>query len=109
MLPAEVFPSSRRAKGVGLATATNWLSNFIIGTVVPQMLVSIGWGTFLFFGMFCLAAAVFSFFIVPETSNRSLEQVAAVFGDNLLADEEFLRVQVQREIWEETSVRPLES
>lgn len=73
------------------------------------MLVSIGWGTFLFFGMFCLAAAVFSFFFVPETSNRSLEQVAAVFGDNLLADEEDLRLQCQREIWAETSVRTLES
>lgn len=72
------------------------------------MLVSIGWGTFLFFGMFCLAAAVFSFFFVPETSNRSLEQVAAVFGDNLLADEEDLRLQCQREIWAETSVRTLE-
>lgn len=73
------------------------------------MLVSIGWGTFLFFGMFCLAAATFSFFFVPETSNRSLEQVAAVFGDNLLAEEEELRLQVQREVWAETPVRALES
>lgn len=106
VLPAEVFPSSRRAKGVGIATATNWLANFIIGTVVPQMLVSIGWGTFLFFGVWCLIASVFSFFLVPETSNRTLEQVAAVFGDNLQADEEDLRRQVQREVWAETSVQP---
>ncbi|KAJ5389731.1 uncharacterized protein N7496_000799 [Penicillium cataractarum] len=106
VLPAEVFPSSRRAKGVGIATATNWLANFIIGTVVPQMLVSIGWGTFLFFGVWCLIASVFSFFFVRETSNRTLEQVAAVFGDNLQAEEEDLRRQVQREVWAETSVQP---
>lgn len=48
--------------------------------------------------MFCLAAAVFSFLVVPA-SNRSLEQVAGVFGDDLLADEEDWRVQVQRGIW----------
>jgi len=104
VLPAEIFPSSRRAKGVGLATAVNWLANFIVGTIVPQMLVSIGWGTFLFFGLFCVAAAIFSFLFVPETSNRSLEQVAAVFGDNLGADEQELRARVDQEIWEETNL-----
>ncbi|CAI7636566.1 unnamed protein product [Penicillium manginii] len=105
VLPAEIFPSSRRAKGVGLATAVNWLANFIIGTIVPQMLVSIGWGTFLFFGLFSTAAAIFSFLFVPETSNRSLEQVASVFGDNLATDEQELRARIDREIWEETSAR----
>ena len=87
---------------MGIATATNWLANFIIGIVVPQMLVSIGWGTFLFFGLFCSAASIFSFLFVPETSNKSLEQVAAVFGDNLQVDEEELRVRVEREVWAET-------
>lgn len=32
-LPAEVFPSSKRAKGVGAATAMVWLANFIIGVM----------------------------------------------------------------------------
>ncbi|KAJ5675955.1 hypothetical protein N7462_008852 [Penicillium macrosclerotiorum] len=102
VLPAEVFPSSKRAKGVGIATATNWLANFIIGTIVPQMLESIGWGTFLFFGVWCIIAGVFSFFFVPETANKSLEQVAAVFGDNLQAYEEDLRRQAVLEVWAET-------
>jgi uncharacterized membrane protein YccC len=69
------------------------------------MLVSIGWGTFLFFGVWCLIASVFSYFLVPETSNKSLEQVAAVFGDNLQADEEDLRRQVQREMWAVSSMQ----
>lgn len=62
-------------------------------------------GHILFFGLWCLIASVFSFVLVPETSNKSLEQVAAVFGDNLQADEEDLRRQVQREVWAETSLR----
>jgi hypothetical protein len=69
------------------------------------MLVSLGWGTFLFFGLFCVAAGIFSFFFVPETSNKSLEQVAGVFGDNLHHDEEEIQAQIEREIWLETSTQ----
>lgn len=43
---------------------------------------------------------------LPRPRNlQSLEQVAAVFGDNRQADEEDLRRQVQREVWAETSVQ----
>ncbi|KAJ5721296.1 uncharacterized protein N7483_009230 [Penicillium malachiteum] len=105
VLPAEVFPSSKRAKGVGLAVAVNWLANFIIGVVVPQMLESIGWGTFLFFGLFCVAAGIFSFLFVPETANRSLEQIAAIFGDDLNAEEDGLRLRIQMEVWAETNTQ----
>ncbi|KAK2600063.1 hypothetical protein QQS21_005227 [Conoideocrella luteorostrata] len=82
-LPAEVFPSSKRAKGVGAATAMVWLANFIIGVIVPEMQIKLGWGTYLFFGCFCFAASVFSFFFVPETAGKSLEQIAGAFGDRL--------------------------
>ncbi|OJJ37964.1 hypothetical protein ASPWEDRAFT_153987 [Aspergillus wentii DTO 134E9] len=99
VLPSEVFPSSKRAKGVGAATAVIWISNFIIGFVVPEMIISIGWGTFLFFGLFCVAAAVFSFIFVPETSGKSLEQIADVFGDKLGDGEKELRNRVAREVW----------
>jgi hypothetical protein len=69
------------------------------------MLVSLGWGTFLFFGLFCIAAAVFSFFFVPETSNKTLEQVAGVFGDGLHHDEEDIQRRIEREVWAETSMQ----
>jgi hypothetical protein len=75
-----------------------WLANFIIGVVVPQMLIDLGWGTFLFFGCFCLAAGVFSFFFVPETSKVSLEQIAVIFGDDL-ADEAELKARIRNEVW----------
>lgn len=69
------------------------------------MLVSLGWGTFLFFGLFSVAAGIFSFFFVPETSNRSLEQIAGVFGDNLHHDEEELQARIERDVWIETSTQ----
>ena len=98
-LPAEVFPNSKRAKGVGAATAMVWIANFIIGVVVPEMLLKLGWGTYLFFGCFCFAAGLFSFFFVPETAGKSLEQIAAVFGDKLVVEEESMRANIAEDIW----------
>lgn len=65
------------------------------------MLISLGWGTFLFFGLFCFVAAAFSFLFVPETSRKSLEQIAVSFGDNLQDNEEEIRRRVEREVWAE--------
>ncbi|KAI8307591.1 hypothetical protein K4K61_003478 [Colletotrichum sp. SAR11_59] len=98
-LPAEIFPSSKRAKGVGAATAMIWLANFIIGVCVPEMLIKIGWGTYLFFGCFCVAAGVFSFFMVPETAHKSLEQISALFRDHSVAEEQDIRRRIVEEIW----------
>ncbi|KAN0093537.1 general substrate transporter [Hyaloscypha variabilis] len=92
VMPAEVFPNSLRAKGVGAATATIWLSNFVIGVSVPPMMVSIGYGTFIFFACFCLLGAVFSFFFVPETSGKTLEEMDQVFKGNL-GEEEIMVMQ----------------
>jgi len=45
-LPSEVFSTATRAKGVALSTATVWISNFIIGVIVPPMLESAGYVSF---------------------------------------------------------------
>lgn len=63
-----------------------WLANFIVGLIVPEMQLKIGYGTYIFFGCFCFIASIFSFFFVPETTGKTLEQIAAIFGDEL--DEE---------------------
>lgn len=75
-----------------------WIANFIIGVVVPQMVISIGWGTYLFFGLFCFAAGIFSFFFVPETSKKSLEQISLIFGHNLAEEEQEVRQSIKEEV-----------
>ena len=79
--PAEVFPSSLRAKGVALSTATNWLTNFIIGLITPPLVMDTGFGAYTFFAVFCGLSAVFTFFFIKETKGRTLEQMDHVFGD----------------------------
>ncbi|RDW78677.1 uncharacterized protein DSM5745_05529 [Aspergillus mulundensis] len=98
-LPSEIFPSHKRAKGVGAASAMIWLANFIVGVTVPEMLIALGWGTYLFFGCFCLGAAVFSYFLVPETAGRSLEQVSLLFGERGGGEEGEVRRRIAGEIW----------
>ncbi|KAK5193706.1 hypothetical protein LTR72_005886 [Exophiala xenobiotica] len=93
-MPAEVYPNHVRAKGVGLATATIWISNFIIGVSVPPMFISIGYGTYIFFACFCFLAAIFAFFFVPETSGKTLEQMDEVFGDNSGSEQSIIKHEI---------------
>lgn len=86
-LPAEVYPSASRSKGVALATATVWLCNFIIGLVTPSMLSNLKFGTYVFFASFCGLAGVWAVIFVPETSGKTLEEMDAAFGDTSGAEE----------------------
>ncbi|OMP84372.1 High-affinity glucose transporter [Diplodia seriata] len=94
-LPAEVFPNASRSKGVALSTATVWLCNFIVGVSTPPMLEDLGFGTYVFFGAWCYIAAVWAYFLVPETKGKTLEQMDEVFGDYAAQEEkEIMRAQM---------------
>ncbi|KAK5015942.1 major facilitator superfamily domain-containing protein [Cryomyces antarcticus] len=80
-MPAEIFPSSLRAKGVALSTCSNWLNNSIIGIITPPLVQNTGFGACVFFAVFCLFSGIWTFFFVPETMRRTLEQMDHVFKD----------------------------
>lgn len=88
VLPAEVYNSTSRSKGVALATATVWLCNFIVGVITPPMLEDTGFWTYVFFGAFCYAGSVWAFFLVPETKGKTLEEMDTLFGDNAAIEEQ---------------------
>ncbi|KAL5425438.1 hypothetical protein PMIN07_011719 [Paraphaeosphaeria minitans] len=102
-MPAEIFPSSLRAKGVALSTCSNWFNNFIIGLITPPLVQNTGYGAYTFFAVFCALAFVFTFFCVPETMGRTLEQMDAVFGDVSSEAEEARKVRIERQIIAEQS------
>lgn len=87
VLPSEIFNLGNRSKAMAITTSTTWMCNFIIGLVTPEMLDKIGWGTYIFFAAFCLFALVFTFFFVPETKDKSLEDMDVVFGDTAAHEE----------------------
>ncbi|OIW32326.1 general substrate transporter [Coniochaeta ligniaria NRRL 30616] len=86
-LPAEVFPNSKRAKGVALATCVNWLCNFTVGIASPPMLENIHYGTYIFFASFCMLSGVWALLLVPETKGKTLEEIDIMFGDTSSREE----------------------
>ncbi|GIJ99054.1 hypothetical protein Aspvir_001178 [Aspergillus viridinutans] len=97
-LPSEIFPSSLRAKGVALSTCSNWLNNFIIGLITPPLVENTGYGAYVFFAVFCLLALVWTFFFIPETKGRTLEQMDHVFKDNSSEEEKARRHAIEAEL-----------
>ncbi|KAK9470705.1 general substrate transporter [Dipodascopsis tothii] len=82
VIPSEIFSLGIRSKAISITTSSTWMCNFIIGLVTPMMLDTLTWGTYIFFAVFCLLAFLFTLFIIPETRQRSLEDMDAVFGDD---------------------------
>ncbi|TGZ77435.1 general substrate transporter [Ascodesmis nigricans] len=80
-MPAELFSSSMRAKGVALAVVSNWFNNFIIGLVTPPLVGKSAWGAFTFFAAFSALSGVWTWFFVPETAGKKLEEMDVVWGD----------------------------
>ena len=74
-IAAELFPSKYRAKGMALATASNWLWNFLIGFFTPFITAEIDFAYgyvfagCLFFGIFVV------YFCVIEGRGRTLEEL----------------------------------
>ncbi|MCJ1362720.1 hypothetical protein MMC16_001826 [Acarospora aff. strigata] len=106
-MPSEIFPSSLRAKGVALSTCSNWLNNFIIGLITPPLVQNTGFGAYVFFAVFCLLSLVWTFFFVPETNGRTLEQMDHVFKDSVSEQEEARRKAIESEIMGNETISPL--
>lgn len=80
ILVAEIWPLSARPYGIAIATSANWMNNFIVGQVTPDMIAHIRYGTFIVFGILIALGAGFVFFFTPETSRLTLEEMDVVFG-----------------------------
>jgi len=71
------------------------MCNFIIGLVTPDMLATITWGTYIFFAVFCLLALGFTYFFIPETRGKSLEDMDEIFGDTAAHEEKLRLYQIE--------------
>ncbi|KAI1389956.1 general substrate transporter [Hypoxylon trugodes] len=80
--PAELYPLRVRGKAVALATSANWAFNFALAYFVPPSFATITWKTYVLFAVFCFSMFWHTFFMFPETANKTLEEVAAIFEDN---------------------------
>ncbi|KAK9371501.1 general substrate transporter [Lipomyces chichibuensis] len=77
--PPEIFPLRIRAKAVSFSAATNWAANFVLALLMPPLLRSIRWRLFIILGSLNIGAFIYTFFQVPETKQRTLEEMDEVF------------------------------
>ncbi|KAI0536294.1 putative MFS myo-inositol transporter [Xylaria digitata] len=78
-MQSELFPLNVRSLGSGLATATNWLANFIVGlTFLPLMDALTASWTFVLYSVVCIVGWIAIWWIYPETVGLSLEEATGL-------------------------------
>ncbi|KAL4968926.1 sugar porter family MFS transporter [Aspergillus stella-maris] len=82
-LVAEIFPTRLRSRGVSLAVAAQWASNFLWSVATPYILRDLESGTFALFGVLDLGILLWVRAYLPETGGLTLEDVQGVFGDRI--------------------------
>jgi hypothetical protein len=99
IIVAEIWPLSNRPYGIALGASSNWMNNFIVGQVTPDMLSGISYGTYIVFGLLTYLGAAFIWFVVPETKRLTLEEMDVVFGSEGTAQSDYERMaEINREI-----------
>ncbi|KAI8378754.1 general substrate transporter [Choanephora cucurbitarum] len=73
MLAPELLPMHALAAGSALGNSSNWLFNFIINTIWPQMDQHLGTYSFVVFAVINLIGFLFVLFFMPETTDRGLD------------------------------------
>ncbi|KAF7947046.1 uncharacterized protein EAE97_004295 [Botrytis byssoidea] len=78
---AEAYPLHVRSLGMSLATATTWFFNFVLAITWPSMLRAFkAQGAFSFYAGFNVVGFFLTLLFVPETKNKTLEELDQVFN-----------------------------
>lgn len=80
VLTAEVYPTYAVGTASSIALVVNWLCNFIIGLIFPSLQIACGSYVFLIFAGICFLVALFVAFFVPETKQKSIEELGHQLG-----------------------------
>uniref|UniRef100_H2Y404 Major facilitator superfamily (MFS) profile domain-containing protein n=1 Tax=Ciona savignyi TaxID=51511 RepID=H2Y404_CIOSA len=78
-ITAELFNQSARPAAVSIAGLVNWLGNFTIGLAYPSINAEIGGYTFIIFAVLLAIFWIFTYFRVPETKGKNINEITALF------------------------------
>ncbi|KAF2029182.1 MFS general substrate transporter [Setomelanomma holmii] len=81
---SELFPNHIRAKGVCLSMATVALTDPVYLHATTTAFANIGRRFYLVFIIICGVGVVFAYFLIPETKGILLEEMAKIFGDEVV-------------------------
>ncbi|KAF8151348.1 general substrate transporter [Crassisporium funariophilum] len=104
---SDIFPTRTRHYGLALASASQWLWNFVVSKVTPMMITDLKYKIFFQFGTINIVGMGIFSLLIPETKGRSLEDMDVIFGSisaeerqaNIMKQEKssFLHYLVRRE------------
>ncbi|XP_028586332.1 solute carrier family 2, facilitated glucose transporter member 9-like [Podarcis muralis] len=80
LMTAELFKQSHRPSAYIVGGSLNWLSNFTVGFVFPFLQMSAGAFCYLVFCGVCLLVALYVYFIIPETKNKTFMEISHMFA-----------------------------
>ena len=73
---SEIFPNRVRGAAMSLSALVLWAGNFSLTYTFPLIKESIGWANnFWLYGGICLLGFIILYRILPETKNKTLEQI----------------------------------
>lgn len=73
---SEIFPNRIRGAAMSLSAVVLWIGNFSLTFTFPAIKEYLGWANnFWLYGVICLSGFFILYFILPETKNKSLEQI----------------------------------
>lgn len=83
VVPSELFPFFLRSTGMGLAVFCKSVSAIILSQITPTALQNVSWRYYALFIATNFMAAFIYFFLLPETSGKTLEEIAELFGEDV--------------------------
>merc|ERR1712223_1329143 len=79
MITAELFSQGPRPAAMSVAVLVNWCANFLVAIGFPTMQTMLENYTFLPFSMFLAVFWIFTYKKVPETKNKTFDEIATLF------------------------------
>ncbi|WDM00939.1 sugar porter family MFS transporter [Alicyclobacillus cycloheptanicus] len=78
---AEIFPTRIRGRATAIASVALWAADYLVSQTFPVLLGSAGPSmTFWMFGLMSIVAFLFTLLVVPETKERTLEEIEQHWG-----------------------------
>ncbi|RDW62726.1 MFS sugar transporter-like protein [Coleophoma crateriformis] len=79
IIPAEIFDTRTRSKGISIATMVSFAFNTLIGQVTSTAMTNVGYRYYFVFIICNFTNAVFFYLLLPETARLPLEEMNYLF------------------------------
>ncbi|KAM4021066.1 solute carrier family 2, facilitated glucose transporter member 6-like [Anomaloglossus baeobatrachus] len=80
LLMSEILPLKARGMASGLCVVISWITGFVLTEAFLPVVNTFNLETpFFFFTIICVCGVIFTYFFVPESKGRTLEQIESYF------------------------------